>query len=450
LLLLGGLGMADREGMTRREFVTVAGGAAVGALTSSQPLSAAVQTKRRYAIVGTGSRAIGMWGRPILRDYADIVDLVGLCDINPLRVDVAKAQMGAACPTFTNFDEMLTKAKPDLLMVTTVDAFHSEYLVRAMEKGIDVMTEKPMVIDEKQCKAVLDAEKKTGRKIVVTHNYRYAPKHQKIKELLMNGEIGTITSVDFNWFLDTTHGADYFRRWHRLRNKGGSLWVHKAAHHFDLINWWLAADPVQVSATGSLSNYGKSGPFRHTNCRTCPHKSNCSYYWDITRQKNLVALYVNCESADGYQRDGCVFKSDVDIFDTMNAVVKYSSGVNMSYSVNTFMPIEGYHLAFNGTKGRLEIRDYERQAWEPGEETSMYLIKNFGQRTKIDLPSATEGHGGGDQRLRDLIFKKVDAPAHMRLPDSRAGAMSCLTGIAARQSCDTGRPVKISDLVSLS
>ena len=435
-------------GLSRRDFVTTAGGAALGALVAGQtPLAAAQPAKRRYAIVGTGVRGIGMWGRPILRDYSDVVEFVGLCDINPLRVDVAKRQLNVGCPTFTNFDDMLTKAKPDLVMVTTVDAFHSQYLVRAMERGVDVMTEKPMVIDETQCRAVLAAEKKTGRKVIVTHNYRYAPKHQKIKELLMSGEIGKITSVDFNWFLDTSHGADYFRRWHRLRSKGGSLWVHKASHHFDLINWWLDADPVQVSAFGSLSNYGKAGPFRHTECRTCPHKEKCSFHWDITRSKNLVDLYVNCESADGYKRDGCVFKDDVDIFDTMNAVVKYSNGANMSYSVNTFMPVEGYHLAFNGTKGRLEVRDYERQAWEPGEETSMYLIKNFGQRTKIDLPTATEGHGGGDVRLRDLIFKKVDAPAHMRLPDSRAGAMSCLTGIAARKSCDSGAPVKIADLL---
>jgi len=114
------------------------------------------------------------------------------------------------------------------------------------------------------------------------------------------------------------------------------------------------------------------------------------------------------------------------------------------------MPIEGYYLAFNGTKGRLEIRDYERQPWDPGDETAMYLIKNFSKRTKIDLPKETEGHGGGDQRLRDIIFKKIDAPAHMRLPDSRAGAMSCLTGIAARKSCDEKRPINISDLVKLS
>ena len=75
------------------------------------------------------------------------------------------------------------------------------------------------------------------------------------------------------------------------------------------------------------------------------------------------------------------------------------------------------------------------------------MIKNFGQRVKIEVPRETEGHGGGDQRLRDLIFKKIDAPAHMRLPDSRAGAMSCLTGIAARKSIDEGKPIRISDLV---
>jgi predicted dehydrogenase len=438
------------DGVTRRAFVTAAGGAAVGALLAPS-VAARVQQKRRYAIVGTGVRGIGMWGRPIAQQYANEVEFVGLSDINPIRLETAKKSIGVSCPTFANFDEMLDKAKPDLVCVTTVDATHAGFVVKALERGIDVMTEKPMVIDEKQCQAVLDAEKKSGRKVIVTFNYRFAPKHVKIKELLMAGEIGTITSVDFSWYLDTSHGADYFRRWHAYRNKSGSLWVHKATHHFDLINWWLDADPVQVNALGSLVNYGKAGPFRHTHCRPCPHKAKCAYHWDITRQPRLVDLYVNAEKADGYLRDACVYRADIDIFDTMNAVVRYSNGANMSYSVNTFMPIEGYRVAFNGTKGRLEVRDYEQQAWDPGEETEMYLIRNFGKREKISLPTATEGHGGGDQVLRDLVFKKpANVPAHLQLPGSRAGAMSCLTGIAARKSCDEGKPIRIADLVRLT
>jgi predicted dehydrogenase len=443
--------MSDSKLLTRREFVKTAGSAAAAAsLISMNPSPApAWSARRRYAVVGTGDRACGMWGRALVQRYGDVLEFVGLCDINPKRVAVAKEMIGVDCPTFTNFDEMCDKTKPELVMVTTVDGFHSQYIVKGLDRGIDVMTEKPMVIDEVQCQAVLDAEKRNKRKIVVTHNYRFAPKHQKIKEVLLSGEIGRVISVDFSWYLDVYHGADYFRRWHRLRSKGGSLWVHKASHHFDLINWWLDADPVEVAAQGRLEVYGKNGKFRSTNCRACPHKSDCRFYYDITKNANRMKLYVGCEDADGYHRDGCVFREDVDIFDSMSALVKYSNGVNMSYSLNAFMPIEGYRLAFNGEKGRLEVRDYERQPWQVEDETEMHVIKSFGKREPVTIPKVEGGHGGGDDRLRDLIFRKVDVPPYMRLPDSHAGAMSCLTGIAARKSIDLKRPVKIAELIRL-
>jgi predicted dehydrogenase len=437
----------DRDGgISRREFVAAAGTAAVAALVPD-PMGAADVKKRRYAIVGNGIRGSTMWGRDLVDRYGDVLEFVGLCDVNPLRAEASRRLLGVTCPTFTRIEELFDRAKPDLLAITTVCSTHAELIVKALDRGIDVLTEKPMVTDEAQCQAVLDAEKRTGKKIVVTFNYRYAPKHQKIKEVLLSGEIDRVTSVDFSWYLDIQHGADYFRRWHRLREKSGSLWVHKATHHFDLVNWWLDADPVEVSAFGSLSHYGRKGPFRSTNCRPCPHKAECPFYWDIAKDPRLVALYVDTEKADGYLRDGCVFKEDVNIPDTMNAVVRYSSGVTMSYSLNTFMPFEGYRLAFNGTKGRLEVRDYERQAWDPGEETEIHVSRNFGPRVKVELPKAAGGHGGGDDRLRNLIFRKAVMPEYMKLPDSRAGALSCLTGIAALKSMDADRPVKIADLV---
>jgi predicted dehydrogenase len=436
------------ESSSRRRFMAAAGAAAAASLIPAAGWAAAAGGRRRYALVGTGVRGVAMWGRDLTQKYADVVEFVGLCDVNPLRLAVGKRIIGADCPTFTSLDAMLSQTKPDALIVTTVDTTHADCIVQALERGIDVITEKPMVIDDAQLRRVLDAEKRTGRRVIVTFNYRYAPKHQKIKELLLAGEIGRVSSVDFSWYLDTSHGADYFRRWHRLREKGGSLWVHKATHHFDLINWWLASEPEVVSAVQSLNNYGRKGPFRHSHCRPCPHQAKCPFYWDITKSPRLVELYVGPEKADGYHRDGCVFREDVNVPDTMNAVVRYANGVNMSYSLNTFMPIEGYRLAFNGTKGRLEVRDYERQPWNPGEETEMHLVRNFGERVKVEIPNLGEGgHGGGDDRLRDLVFRNPSVPAHLRLPDSRAGAMSCLTGIAALKSGDLGRPVKISELL---
>jgi predicted dehydrogenase len=445
--------VSDQNNVSRRDFVKTAGGAIAGtSLFGIAPAlgGQAKPPKRRYAIIGTGDRATTMWGRPIVKDYSDIVEFVGLADINPKRAEASRQLIGVNCPTFGSFDEMCDKAKPDLLMVTTVDNFHHEYITKGLDRGFDVMTEKPMTIDETQCQAVLDAEARNKKKIIVTFNYRYAPKHRTVKETLMTGEIGKILSVDFAWYLDVYHGSDYFRRWHRLRNGGGSLFVHKATHHFDLMNWWLAADPVEVVADGQLKVYGKNSSFRHTNCRPCPYKEKCRFYYDMTTNDLRMKLYAACEDVDHYYRDGCVFREDVNIFDTMTAMVRYSNGVEMSYSLNAHMPFEGYRVAFNGEFGRLEVRDYERQPWDVPEadETEIYLTKSFGQRRRIPIVAATEGgHGGGDTRLRDLIFRKADAPDHMKLPDSRAGAMSCLTGIAARKSVDEKRAVKIADLV---
>ena len=441
--------MSTESTVTRRDFVKTAGSAVAAASILGVGPAIAQPRRRRYAIVGTGDRATGMWGRPLVKEYADVVEFVGLCDINPKRAEASRQLIGVDCPTFTNFDEMCDRAKPDLLMVTTVDAFHSEYIVEGLDRGLDVMTEKPMVIDERQCQAVLDAEVRNNRKIIVTFNYRYAPKHRTIKEVLMSGEIGKVLSVDFSWYLDVYHGADYFRRWHRLREGGGSLWVHKATHHFDLINWWLGADPVEVVAEGKLRVYGKNNPFRFTHCRPCPHKKECRFYYDMTTNATRMKLYAACEDVDHYYRDGCVWREDIDIFDTMSAVVEYSNGAVMSYSLNAHMPFEGYRVAFNGELGRLEVRDYERQPWEvsDADETEMYLTKSFGMRRRVDIQRGEGGHGGGDTRLRDLIFRNAEAPAHMRLPDSRAGAMSCLTGIAARKSIDERRAVRIADLV---
>ncbi|HEV2861289.1 MAG TPA: Gfo/Idh/MocA family oxidoreductase [Pyrinomonadaceae bacterium] len=443
--------MTDSINLNRRDFVRTAGAAAAASvLVGGSALGAAQAAKRRYAMVGTGHRGSSMWGADLVKKYGDVLEFVGLSDTNPKRMAAARELMGVSAPMFTSFDEMCDRTRPDLLMVTTVDATHVEYITRALDRGIDVITEKPMVTDEKQVKTVLDAARRSKARVIVAHNYRYAPKHQKIKEIIQSGEIGPVTSVDFSWYLDTSHGADYFRRWHRLKGRSGSLWVHKASHHFDLINWWLGADPVEVSAYGQLNVYGKANPFRFTHCRPCPHKAKCPFYWDITKDARLMKLYAQAEDVDGYHRDGCVFREDVDIYDTMNAAVKYSNGVQMSYSLNAAMPIEGYRLAFNGERGRLEVRDYERQPWPVQEQTEMHLIKSFtGKREKIEVPQIKGGHSGGDDRLRDLIFRNARVPEYMRLPDSRAGAMSVLTGVAARTSIEKGRPVKIDELVKL-
>ena len=433
--------------LDRRAFI--AASAATLAACSTTAITQPVR-KLRMAIVGTGSRGSFTWGQEVVKGYSDVVEIVGLCDHNGKRVEAAKKLIGTNAPTFTDFDRMIRETKPDTVTVTTVDGTHARYIIRAMELGCDVMSEKPLCTDEQQCQAILDAQKKTGRNITVTFNARHGLKDKKVKEMMLQKAIGDVISVDFHEYLDTSHGADYFRRWHRMKANSGTLLVHKASHHFDQANWWLNSTPVSVTAFGELKYYGRNNAFRGKNCRTCQHKQNCQFYWDVTKNERYVKLYTECEAEDGYLRDGCVYDEKTDIYDTMSVVVRYENGVTLNYSANTFLPYEGQSISFNGTKGRLDYQDYSGGGFKNDE---LRLTRSFGKSevVKITEEQRSGGHGGADGSLHDLIFRGAQKPDPLGLrADLRAGALASLIGIAAYRSIERGgQLIKIKDLVKL-
>ncbi|THK39314.1 Gfo/Idh/MocA family oxidoreductase [Ensifer sp. MPMI2T] len=410
-----------------------------------------MDNKRRFALVGTGNRGTTMWGKDLLAGWRGQVDLVAIADTNALRAERARTMIATNAPIYGNVDTMLAEARPDLVIVCTPDSTHDDIVVRALEAGADVITEKPMSTTVEKIRRILDAEKRTGRRVDVSFNYRFAPTAARIKELLNSGEIGRVTSVDFHWYLDIRHGADYFRRWHAYTERSGSLFVHKATHHFDLLNWYLDSDPDAVTAFADLQMYGRKGPFRGPRCKLCPHKNECDFYLDLEADPFLDALYEDPSEIDGYFRDGCVFREDIDIPDTMVANIRYRNNVHVSYSLNTFQPIEGHHIAFNGTKGRIELRQYEDQPWEMPEEDVILLVRNFPKGRpgfeRIAVPHSSGGHYGGDDRLRNMLFKPEAKDILGQRAGARAGAMSVLCGIAALQSSRTGKLVRLADLM---
>ena len=402
--------------------------------------------RQRAALVGTGHRGLNMWGRGLLAGYGDFVEMVALCDRNPMRAERVRDAIGIASPVFTDFDAMMHAHRPNLVIVCTRDADHDHYIVAALEAGADVITEKPMATTVEKCRRIIAAQQRTGRRVDVAFNYRYSPLAMRIKQLLLAGSIGEITSVDFHWYLDTRHGADYFRRWHAKLENSGSLWVHKATHHFDLLNWFLASDPAEVAAFGSLRHYGRNGAFRSERCRTCPHTAQCNFYFDISADKMLEMLYEDPSRLDGYVRDACVFREDIDIPDTMTASIRFASGTQVAYSVSTYMPIEGFHLAFNGTGGRIEIRQYDGQPWTVPPADEILLMRNFAGVERIWVPHRAGGHFGGDDGLRTMLFKPDIADPLGQRAGARAGAMSVLCGLAALESSRTKRNVSLPEL----
>ncbi len=459
---------SSQGGVTRRHFISTTAVTGAGLLVSAAALADNTARRKRYALVGVGSRS-GMYRDAVLKTYAGHCQMVGFCDVNEGRLKLAQREAreaaGAEVPIFDaqDFDRMVRETKPEVIVVTTKDSTHDTYIIRAMELGCDVMTEKPMTTDETKCRAILEARERTGRKIIVTFNYRYSPPRTQVKDLLMSGVIGDVLSVDFHWLLDTHHGADYFRRWHGEKANSGGLMVHKATHHFDLVNWWLSASPVTVQATGKRDFYTPQMAKRlglqshHARCHTCPEGDQCTFRLDLAGNRGLRELYLDQERYDGYFRDRCVFNPRIDIEDTMNVIVTYDTGATLSYSLNTFNAWEGYHIAFNGTQGRIEHGAQEKISVS-GDGSVPGALKPEGTFTRIyplrapaysvSVWKGVGGHGGGDKvMLDDLFLPERKADKYLRTSDHRGGAASILTGIAANHSFRTHEAVSIASLV---
>jgi predicted dehydrogenase len=437
-----------------------------------------VSERKRHVIVGTGARA-DMYGSAILGDFADAHELVGLCDPNRTRMEYYTKRYAdkfniRPIPTYNpgQFDRMIAECKPENVIVTSVDRTHHQYIIRAMELGCDIITEKPMTIDAARCQAILDCIQQTGQHLTVTFNYRYAPRTTKIKQLLTDSAIGQVLSVTFEWLLDTSHGADYFRRWHRDKRNSGGLMVHKATHHFDLINWWIDSVPETVFGFGDLKFYGRANAEARGETRFYDraygqeNAKNDPFALHLDQHEDLKALYLDAEHEDGYFRDQSVFGNGITIEDDMALIIRYRSGATMSYHLSAYSPWEGYRVAFNGTRGRLEMdvvetgyvsgsnTDTNRPDLRNGktveikESTRILLRRHWSAPIEIPIDSSEGGHGGGDERLLQALFgPKLDDPLG-HAATHVDGAYSILTGIAANQSFASGLPVRISDLVT--
>ncbi|CAG7637950.1 Gfo/Idh/MocA family protein [Paenibacillus allorhizosphaerae] len=403
---------------------------------------------KSYAIVGAGVRALSMFARPLVSELGAFAKLVGICDVNLKRAEtMSRLCGGSGIAVFDDFDNMLKSTQPDTIIVTTIDRNHHEFIIRALEAGCDVISEKPLTIDADKMNAIFAAEKKTGRSVTVTFNCRFIPYMVRIKELLASGVVGDIHNVHFEWFLDTKHGADYFRRWHRRMSNSGGLLVHKSTHHFDLVNWWLDDVPETVHGFGDLRFYGRNGAHSGERCQSCEHRHTCDFYYDITANETIKQLYFQAEAEDGYIRDQCVFAKEIDIYDTMTVQAKYEKGASLSYSLTTYNPMEGWRIAFVGSKGRMEAEDFASGPFSGTSHNTIRLFDRKGDLTTVQVRKAGGGHGGGDERLRRMIFAgDLEDPLGQQA-GSWEGAMSLLIGAAANVSIAEKKPVVIRELL---
>ncbi|MBW4093895.1 MAG: Gfo/Idh/MocA family oxidoreductase [Acidobacteria bacterium] len=451
---------------------------------SAEGTGSVARTKARLVLVGTGSRA-EMYIRAIVGAHASVAELVAISDANPGRVEhyrrLAEDLSAAGHPGEVQLDtfepaqltEYIHGHGIDRVVITTPDYTHADYIVEALRAGADVIVEKPLTIDVEGCRRINAAIEETGRNVVVTFNYRYSPRNSALKEIIQSGVIGRVTSLDFSWMLDTVHGADYFRRWHREKKNSGGLLIHKASHHFDLVNWWIDDSPARVYASGGLRFYGAE----NANARglgerpargTVDREVRDPFALDMREDDKLRALYLDNEKFDGYLRDQDVFSRGITIEDNLALTVDYDGGPTLSYSLNAHSPWEGYRVSVNGTEGRAELEVVERAAVfnsadsgtvvdpsaTPIEEDD--VVRRNGERLvvqrhweaayEVPILNGEGGHGGGDTLLLSDLFNGPGEDPLGRPSGFLDGLRAVAVGIAGNESLATGLPIRVPDL----
>lgn len=444
---------------------------------------------KRYVIVGLGVRA-AFYYVSITTDFKDTAKVVGLCDTNQTRMNAASDRLvelgGERVQTYkdSEFDRMIADQKPDVVIVTTIDRFHHVYCIRAMELGCDAITEKPMTINAEYLQQMIDAEKRTGKQIRVLFNYRYAPHHTKVREVIASGAIGEVHSLHLDWLLDCAHGSDFMRRWHREKAKSGGIQMHKSIHHFDLVHFWLNTEPETVYCVGGLRFYGRENAekrgVKYLGERYLDNPEEAAkdpFAISLTESAQLSKLYLKAEHEDGYIRDRNCFADGITIEDNLSMVITYKNRVVMTYNTYAYAPWEGYRCVFNGSKGRLEVNLVEKaysaagdhgvsqHKHEPNEtnggdmdtddyihggveKTQIVVYPLFSKPYVVPFDKQEGGHGGGDPvLLKDVLGGEGRDDKFKRAAFIRDGGNAVLVGVGANLSMETGQPVNVQKLV---
>lgn len=433
-------------------------------------------TRTRYVVVGTGSRC-QMYFAAIFGEHADVSELVAIADSNPGRADfhrraIAEAH-GVDVSVFepSELAEVIVAERVDRVVITSPDFTHADLICTSLQSGADVVVEKPLTVNAADSARIAETAQATGREVIVTFNYRYSPRNTALKAAIQDGRIGQVTSIDFSWVLDTVHGADYFRRWHREKKKSGGLLVHKSSHHFDLVNWWLADVPEKVYAAGGLKFYGAENAAARGvvpgGRGTREGSDEDPFALDLRTDAKLEALYLKNEQYDGYVRDQDVFSTGITIEDNLALTVSYAGGPVLNYSLNAHSPWEGYRVAVNGTEGRLELEVVERAAVLPASGGSpvdpsvtedrrdgsvrrsgerLVLQRHWEEAVELEIVNGEGSHGGGDKLLLADLFRGPGEDPYHRPAGLVDGIQAIAVGVCGNHSLQHGDAVRVADV----
>ena len=202
--------------------------------------------KIRVGFIGCGGNASGHIGRVLDIPEAEVV---ALCDVDQASLQRAKERNAKAAelPEFTHYQEMLEQVELDAVEISTPHTLHFEQIMAALDKGLHVLTEKPMVCTVDHAHQVIAKAEETGKVLMISYQRHLQAQYRYVRNQIAAGEFGNIQFIsalqDQKWYQGT---IGLWRQ--QMALSGGGQLNDSGSHLLDIVLWMTGLEVAEVQA----------------------------------------------------------------------------------------------------------------------------------------------------------------------------------------------------------
>lgn len=406
--------------------------------------------KVKIALIGAGDRGKDRYGAYGLQ-FSDKVEFVAVAEPNELRRNEFVQEHNISAENiFTTWEELLSKEKlADGIIIATQDDMHYEPTKQALQKGYDVLLEKPMSNDLNETVQLGELAKQYDNTFMICHVLRYTPFFSKIKEVIDSGIIGDVMTVQHNENIAYYHMAHSFVRgnW-RNSDESSPIILAKSCHDMDIISWLVGERCTKISSFGHLSHFTESNHPENASDRClvcavepdCPYSAKKLYYANLGNWPTSVVTDIQTEESltkalnEGpYGR--CVYKCDNNVCDHQVSILEFEKGITATFNLSAFTEKQNRTLKIMGTKGEIRGIDTENKI-----EVRIFASNEY---QLIEPNLLAGGHGGGDTGIMNDFVDLLNGKSGKALTSADVSVESHIMAFAAEHSRLTGKSVEI-------
>ena len=382
---------------------------------------------KTVAIVGLGGRGHHTYAK-YQHLFPERMKIVAIADIDPVKVQLVKEEFNVSDDMcFLSAMDLLEKEKlADVVIIATQDGDHKEHTLKAIERGYEILLEKPISNNPLDCIEIRDAAISKGVNITVCHVLRYTMFYKMIKQTIDSKLIGDVVSVQAIENVGYWHQAHSFVRGNWCDSSTTSpMILQKCCHDFDIINWLLGKKCLSLSSYGSLKHFNvKNAPEGSAErCYNCAARENCPFDaykiyitnpngvangntdWPVNIVKENPTVESVSEELKTSRFGRCVYRCNNNVVDHQVVNMQYEDDITVQLTMCGFTIDMSRYLKVMGTRGEI-IAD---------QTANTVRVRTFdGQEIIYDIATLTDdlsGHGGGDNQMMTEMFDAMDTKA---------------------------------------